>query len=54
MWKSLKEYVAALGYWGLIVIVPIVLNVLGIYQIVSNTQVLNIPSWVWFQILSRP
>lgn len=24
--------------------------VLGIYQIVSNTQVLNIPSWVWFQI----
>ena len=50
MWKSLKEYVAALGYWGLIVIAPILLNALGIYQIVSNTQVLNIPSWVWFQI----
>lgn len=51
MWrKSLKEYVAALGYWGLIVIAPIALNVLGIYQIVSGNQLLNIPSWVWFQI----
>jgi len=50
MWKSLKEYVAALGYLGLIVIVPIFLDILGIYQIASNTQVLNIPSWVWFLI----
>ena len=41
---------AALGYWWLIVIVPIFLNILGIYQIATNTQVLNIPSWVWLLI----
>ena len=52
MWKSLKEYVVALGYWGLIIIVPLALNALGIYQIVSGTQVLGIPSWAWFLFAS--
>ena len=50
MRKSLKEYVAALGYWGLIVLVPIGLNVIGIYQIATETEILSVPSWVWFQI----
>src|SRR4030042_7220562 len=50
MWKSLKEYVIALGYWGLIVMVPIILNIISTYQLVSGNQFTGIPSWVWFQI----
>jgi hypothetical protein len=48
--KSLKEYIIALGYWGLVVIAPIILDTIGIYQLVTNNQVIGLPSWVWFQI----
>ena len=50
MWKSLREYLAALGYWGLIVIVPITLDAIGIYQLSVDSQFTSIPSWAWFQI----
>ncbi len=50
MGKSLKEYVTALGYWGLIVIAPITLDVIGIYQLAYGNQFTGVPSWVWFQV----
>jgi len=50
MGKSLKEYVSALGYWGLIVIAPIVLDIVGVYQLASGNQFTGVPSWVWFQV----
>jgi len=52
MCKSFKEYVHALGYWGLIVIAPIALDALGVYQIVSDTQVLGVTAWAWFLVAS--
>jgi ABC-type transport system involved in cytochrome bd biosynthesis fused ATPase/permease subunit len=52
MWKSLKEYTATLGYLWFIVIVPIVLNILGIYQLIVNTQILNIDIWILFLVAS--
>jgi hypothetical protein len=50
MWKSLKEYSAALGYWGLIVIAPVILDIIGVYQLAIGSQFTGIPSWIWFQI----
>lgn len=50
MGKSFKSYISDLGYWGLIVIAPIVLDTIGIYQLTSGNKVIGIPSWVWFQI----
>ena len=31
-------------------IVPVALDVLGVYQLLSGDQVIGVPSWVWFQI----
>lgn len=50
MYKSLKEYIIALGYWWLIVIAPIILDIIGVYQIASGNQLIRIPSWIWFQV----
>ena len=50
MRKSLKEYFIALGYWWLIVIIPIALDIIGICQLASGNQFIGIPSWVWFQV----
>jgi hypothetical protein len=50
MWKSLREYFTALGYWGLIVIAPIILNMIGVYQLISKKQIAEVQSWVWFQV----
>jgi len=50
MGKSLKEYITALGYWGLIVIAPIILDIIGVIQLTTKSQFTSIPSWVWFQI----
>ena len=50
MWKSLQEYVTALGYWGFIVIAPIALDIIGVYQLASDNQFTGVPSWVWFQV----
>ena len=38
--------------YGLIVIFPLVLDILGVYQLVTNTQVLGVPSWLWFLLAS--
>lgn len=48
MKQSLKVYFAMIGYWGLLVIVPIALNIVGIYQLATGEQFIGIPSWVWF------
>jgi len=50
MGKSLWEYVTALGYWGFIVIAPITLDIISVYQLASGNQFTGIPSWVWFQV----
>ena len=50
MRQSLREYITALGYWGFIVIAPITLNIIGVYQLASGNQFTGIPSWVWFQV----
>jgi len=47
MWRnSFSEYIKALGFWWFIIIIPTGLDIIGIYQIINNTQVLGIPSWV--------
>ncbi len=50
MGQSFKEYITALGYWGLIVIAPIAINIIGVYQLVYNNQFTRVPSWLWFLI----
>lgn len=50
MCQSLREYVTALGYWGFIVIAPITLDIIGVYQLAFDNQFTGIPSWVWFQV----
>jgi hypothetical protein len=51
MGKSLKDYISAFGYWGIIVIAPIFLDIIGIYQLASGNTFTGVPSWVWFQII---
>lgn len=46
MWKLLKSYIADLGYWWFIVVIPVALDVVGIYQLVTGNQFLRIPSWI--------
>ena len=48
--ESFKEYLSALGYWGVLIIVPLALEGLGVYQLVANVEALDVPSWVWFQV----
>jgi hypothetical protein len=51
LFRSFREYVKALGFWGLIVIAPIILDIIGVYQLASNNNdFTGVPSWVWFQI----
>jgi len=50
MWKSFKSYVSDLGYWGFIVIAPILLDAIAIYQLASGNTFTGIHSWVWFQV----
>ncbi len=50
MFKIIKEYITALGYWGFLVIAPIILDVLGVIQLITNKQVFILPSWLWFQV----
>lgn len=50
MGQSFKEYITALGYWGLVVIAPIILDTIGIYQLATNSQVVGLPAWIWFQV----
>ncbi len=33
-------------------IAPITLDTLGVYQVVTNTQFLGVPSWLWFLLAS--
>ena len=33
-------------------IAPITLDILGVYQVVTNTQFLGVPSWSWFLLAS--
>ncbi|MDO8491971.1 MAG: hypothetical protein Q7T04_08170 [Dehalococcoidia bacterium] len=50
MGKSLREYASALGYWGLIVIAPIILDMIGVYQLAAGNQFTHVPPWIWFQV----
>lgn len=50
MGKSIKAYISDLGYWGFIVIAPITLDVIGVYQLATGNNFRGIPSWVWFQV----
>jgi len=46
--KSFRAYAADLGYWGLLMIVPLVLDAIGIYQIATGDQFTNASSVWWF------
>lgn len=49
MWKSLKEYVTALGHWGWIVLVDIFSGITGAYLDVSGIE--GFPTWLWVTLL---
>lgn len=50
MWKTLKAYIKDMGYWGLIVILPMILDLIGLIQLATGKQLLGISSWIWFQV----
>jgi hypothetical protein len=50
MWESLKAYIKDMGYWSLIIILPIILDVIGIIQFTTGNQLTGVPSWILFQI----
>lgn len=50
MRQSLWEYVRAVGYWWFIVIAPVILGIVDVYQLASGNQFIGIPSWVWFPV----
>jgi hypothetical protein len=51
MWrKSIRSYISDLGYWGFIVIAPMTLDIIGVYQLATSNTFTGVPSWVWFQV----
>lgn len=50
MRKSLGNYFQILGYWWLLMIIPIALDIIGIYQSITGWQITNIPLWLFSTI----
>jgi len=48
--RSLKQYIGAIGYWGLLMLAPIALDIIGSIQLATSCQFTGVPSWVWFNL----
>jgi hypothetical protein len=49
MWKSLTEYITALGHWGWVVLVDILSGGTGAYLDISGKW--GFPTWLWLSML---
>jgi hypothetical protein len=47
MWKSWGEYLSAFGFWGFLMLAPLSLDVLTVYQVASGDPNLPGPVWVY-------
>ncbi|HKZ51236.1 MAG TPA: hypothetical protein VJ256_05700, partial [Dehalococcoidia bacterium] len=47
LWKSAEEYISAFGYWGLLMIAPLGLDIFSVYQVAAQEPTLPGPIWAY-------